>query len=485
VSTAVDPYRAYTEESEYFEVAWPDVHEVMPQPTGELLAATGRLLAYTAYRELAELGTDRLDRTQPTGRVLIAELPESCDTKSLEFRRSVARCFDDLAADIESGLAPLPRCGAEAWALHVMIERAPHLLAATDEELRQLGVQVPTDEYQPPNWEALYEFITPDAASSIAEARTAYSDDEDAPETEEPEGGWGTPELWISTYGFTEPRNPERGHRNEPIGGLKPDRVRVLIGLEIPDDVWSAVREGYGATMLRESLAEVLTPQAATVLWLCAGRLLGTAVHELSFLGGKTFDRAAYENDPWVEESFFGQLPAICDRQGAAWRLQMVRAIDDLACDLAAGRAPIPRTTGEEIVFHLILRSIEAMLDEMEMWDEDEIAVDDSWPRIPRRAELSPRHLRANDLVEAFTVDDDVLNLYARPLDGIEDPEDPTNQFMHMGDLRPTAWHDPDFFRFVVPRDPDRLLDPGIAASLRHGSEEFRALIPDPDAEPK
>jgi len=43
----------------------------------------------------------------------------------------------------------------------------------------------------------------------------------------------------------------------------------------------------------------------------------------------------------------FTHLPAECDRQDRAWRLAWARCLDDVAGDLEAGRAPLPRCTGE------------------------------------------------------------------------------------------------------------------------------------------
>src|SRR5439155_20087911 len=136
----------------------------------------------------------------------------------------------DLAADLEGGRAPLPRCTGGRWALQVMADRAPCLLACSDAQLAELGVRMPDDHYgyRPLASDGVVEaFVVDDAAFSIPEAN-AHVDGE---QVEEPDDGWEAPRFWFSPYGITTARAADRGHppwvrarlagaAGEPAGGF-------------------------------------------------------------------------------------------------------------------------------------------------------------------------------------------------------------------------------------------------------------------------
>lgn len=70
---------------------------------------------------------------------------------------------------------------------------------------------------------------------------------------------------------------------------------------------------------------------------------------------------------------------------------------------------------------------------------------------------LLPHHDRDYDwdmCSEMFFQDHDVLMLYDETLDGIETPDNPTNAYLRMGDLRPASWF--EHFANVEPRDSNR-----------------------------
>jgi hypothetical protein len=55
---------------------------------------------------------------------------------------------------------------------------------------------------------------------------------------------------------------------------------------------------------------------------------------------------------------------------------------------------------------------------------------------------------------EVIFQDHDVLTLFDRSLDGIEDPDSDINRWLATGDMRPAAWFTP--FNNVEPRDGHR-----------------------------
>ncbi|MGW0670711.1 hypothetical protein [Streptomyces sp. NPDC002746] len=219
-SVSDDPFGQLTEEAEQFDVPGGGMEEILRPFEAGLVMAAGRALAVLAYRDAVAFGDEPLTRDAPgaTGTVL-ALLPEACDGMDRGFRAAVARALWDLADDLAAGLAPLPRCAAEEWALGRMLEAAPAMFAATDEELRALGVAVPDhpDEsvYRPPYWEEAWQLIVEGAKYSIPEAQPAVGSGrnvEDGDVPEEPAGGWDAPPYWFSPFSFTRPRDVERGH---------------------------------------------------------------------------------------------------------------------------------------------------------------------------------------------------------------------------------------------------------------------------------
>ncbi|WP_410597323.1 hypothetical protein [Amycolatopsis sp. lyj-23] len=140
----------------------------------------------------------------------------------------------------------------------------------------------------------------------------------------------------------------------------------------------------------------------------------------------------------------FDEFPRITWRQNAVWRRQAARSFDDLSDDLAAGKWPQPRCPAEEMALHLVLRSAEA-------------AVSDNWADLTQRYADLPEHDDDHDwdmLTETLFQDIDILALFSKQLDGIEDPGADQNRELGIGDYRPQAW----FERFLNmdPRDPRR-----------------------------
>ncbi|WP_240657953.1 hypothetical protein [Streptomyces populi] len=90
-----------------------------------------------------------------------------------------------------------------------------------------------------------------------------------------------------------------------------------------------------------------LTPRTAALLRLAVEQLSQEAWQEVAALGDEALPRGA--------GGLFGSLPPVTLRQDGAWRRQMARAFDDLAADLADGRALL-LCKGEEMALHLGIR---------------------------------------------------------------------------------------------------------------------------------
>jgi hypothetical protein len=106
------------------------------------------------------------------------------------------------------------------------------------------------------------------------------------------------------------------------------------------DAVWSIRRRALCSS------CEILTPRNAAHLWVAATQLADTLDAEREFID--TPVHGEWVRLPWVV--------AICT--SAEWYGQFVDTVLDLADDIAAGRCPVPRCTGEEMALHLMLEDI-------------------------------------------------------------------------------------------------------------------------------
>ncbi|HVV74609.1 MAG TPA: hypothetical protein VHC43_01130 [Mycobacteriales bacterium] len=106
------------------------------------------------------------------------------------------------------------------------------------------------------------------------------------------------------------------------------------------DVVWSARHRASCGS------CQVMTPRNAAHLWVAATQLADTLDAERDFI--YTPVRGEWCRLPWVV--------AICVTE--EWYGRFVDTVLDLADDVAAGRCPVPRCTGEEMALHLIFEDI-------------------------------------------------------------------------------------------------------------------------------
>ncbi|WP_405458724.1 hypothetical protein OG786_16575 [Streptomyces sp. NBC_00101] len=246
---------------------------------------------------------------------------------------------------------------------------------------------------------------------------------------------------------------PERSDTGR-TGRGRPDRHRVES--EQPDfAALFEVGDGYCEDLEceEERCQWQLTPRTAAALHGALRLLADRARGEAEALG----DRPLAPGGIGERAGVFIRLPKVTFRENAAWRRRFVRAIEDIAGDLADGWWPEPTCTAEEVALHLAVVDARVV---HEAWtatgtagstaagpDDDCDGVTDD------PGGVLPAHRDDYDFdacVEAFFQDTDVLMLYDAGLDGVEDPEGEANLRLGIGDLRPTAWFEP--FLNVTPR---------------------------------
>jgi hypothetical protein len=166
-----------------------------------------------------------------------------------------------------------------------------------------------------------------------------------------------------------------------------------------------------------------LTPRTAAILWRTA-----------QVLGDQAYDDVKNNGDELVADSgewaVFDEYPRTTFAQNAVWRRQAARSFDDLAGDLELGRWPQPTCPGEEMALHLILRLADAAVQD-DWWDDlDELSA----------VAAHPDDLDWDMAGDCFFQDSDILALFDKRLDGIDDPDTEPNRLVGMGDYRPGAW---------------------------------------------
>lgn len=150
-----------------------------------------------------------------------------------------------------------------------------------------------------------------------------------------------------------------------------------------------------------------------------------------------------------VESIVRGDVPLTARNQPREWWAKM----QDSACRLAeAARTGAlddlePRTVAEEVLISLATRP-----DYVEWGLETAPTASTTWASymLPRDDVWDGQH---REILPHLVGDGDVEMLWNRGLDGIDDPSDPTNLFLRIGDYRAKSWHEP--FDAVAGTGPD------------------------------
>ncbi|MFE1883705.1 tetratricopeptide repeat protein [Streptomyces diastatochromogenes] len=107
-----------------------------------LLEATLALLADMAYDDLEDIGDRAVDLGDDYA-VIFSDMPVITWRQDAQWRRQMARCFDDLAADIRAGRWPQPTCTGEEMALHIAIDHASSRVVDEPERVMEIVDGVP------------------------------------------------------------------------------------------------------------------------------------------------------------------------------------------------------------------------------------------------------------------------------------------------------------------------------------------------------
>lgn len=188
-----------------------------------------------------------------------------------------------------------------------------------------------------------------------------------------------------------------------------------------------------------DELGWCLTPRTAAVLHTALTLLADHAYDDVGRHGDKPVTAAS--RVPWM---VFDRLPRLSWRCDTSWRRRIARAFDDLRTDLECGQWPIPRCNGEELALHLAIEDAPVLLH-----DQDEFMAD-----VVAGLPTDPGDCDWERCSEMLFQDHDILLLADASVDGIDDPTNPVNQMVGLGDLRPDNWFTE--FRNVDPRDPRR-----------------------------
>ena len=194
------------------------------------------------------------------------------------------------------------------------------------------------------------------------------------------------------------------------------------------------------------------------------------------------------------------QLPRQADRQELAWRVRMARAFTDIATDLEARVAPVPRSHAENVAFRIAChrtrnlvkdaRESAAALEE----HPEEPAHDPSWflaqwvEGLGTPIDLAHTECRQAGGSGSFTLEaleetlsgDAAVYMLWNNDAGLEHPEHPGNRRSIGEDLRPEAWFED--FAGTVQRDPARGYPPEVWERLPEHVRRTLDLVAASDA---
>ncbi|WP_131830909.1 hypothetical protein [Mycobacteroides abscessus] len=202
-----------------------------------------------------------------------------------------------------------------------------------------------------------------------------------------------------------------------------------------------------------------MTHRTRFVLWQS---LIGIEVMLDTGLEGWAENETRPEDDEFMDD-----FPELVRSQPRSWWLELLQACSRLVDAMRTGESWNPRTPAEEALIYLacrtgwtqfardiinergVLRTQFAALPEGAEWDPDE--------DLPGE---EPGDLPDYDWAEvpgALAGDEDIEFLWSADMRGIEDPENPTNIYLSMGDYRPQSWHR-RFHRYVKDAEPESAL---------------------------
>ncbi|WP_430379161.1 hypothetical protein [Streptomyces sp. B1-3] len=180
--------------------------------TADLLLTALSVLADQAYDDADELRDQPLTNQQPGDWELFTRLPSLTWSADRNWRRRMARAFDDLTDDLEHGRWPRPTCTAEEMALHLAIEDAPGCLDDIDTRNTAHGtLPEHRDDY---DWDACSDLFFQDHdVLMLLDARLDGIEDPDGEVNQRLGMGDLRTAAWFEPFAHPDARDPGRGFR--------------------------------------------------------------------------------------------------------------------------------------------------------------------------------------------------------------------------------------------------------------------------------
>ncbi|WP_327378954.1 hypothetical protein OG393_34190 (plasmid) [Streptomyces sp. NBC_01216] len=197
------------------EEGWPEEEDegVLTARTVAVLGVAGEELSALAWQEVTALGDEPLS---PGAGGVFGQLPAITLRRDGQWRRQMARAFDDLTGDLRdadrNGIEP--RCTGEEMALHLMIDRARSITTNRPNAVRDLVADLPR-RHADYDWEGCSDNLFEDHdVLMLFDARLDGMEDKDS----EIHQAMGMVNLaadeWFEPFRADDARDPDRGFRN-------------------------------------------------------------------------------------------------------------------------------------------------------------------------------------------------------------------------------------------------------------------------------
>lgn len=190
-----------------------DERDYGPTPrTLRLLEAAFEILADRAYDAIEMIGDSRVD-LGPNHVSVFSDLPVLTWGANTEWRRLMARCFDDLADDIAADRWPQPTCTGEEMAVHVALAEASYMAEDEPELVAEFVKGLPAEQNDY-DWGLCLDVFLEDTDVLFLYEPWAQG-------VEDPDHTVGRmlgvanleAENWFTPFRAEETRDPERGFR--------------------------------------------------------------------------------------------------------------------------------------------------------------------------------------------------------------------------------------------------------------------------------
>lgn len=185
--------------------------------TAAALSACLVVIADQAYDDVITLCDAPADNDRGWG--VFNRLPRLSWNQPASWRRQVARAADDLAADIEAGDWPEPRCTAEELVLHLALQDAPSTIELAEDAAAADGTEPWITRGLPPHpddydWEQCADLLFQDTdVLMLYDAALDGIENPDGDESRYLGMGDLRASNWFEWFLNVEPRDPSRPFR--------------------------------------------------------------------------------------------------------------------------------------------------------------------------------------------------------------------------------------------------------------------------------